>query len=454
MAASTPPMSPGKKILRAAGSPGRYIKMKMREGSNPASVFALVVCCLGSGMLTIPYSFLENGFALGSGFVLVGAVLSIFTGYLVVYASDKTNGSCYEEIALAVFGPGWQKFTSACMIPTNGGFVLTYYVLFKSFAPHTLTLLKLELPGWCDESKVGQIFWAVLFFIVCVLATLPRKLSELRFASLLSVMLSIYVVLVIVFNAFLCKGSSESVSAGFKAGHEKTEITANGIFGSLPLILFSYMYQPNIPQIYQELENKSRGNATVILLCGTILAAVAYISAGIFGYVAFADGPADNPYTKKQLEDFFSDNALAAPYHNSKGNTPIPIFIALFGMMVVVTFAVPFCVLPMKDSIEEVRGRKFTKKDNIIWTLVINISIAIISCIFLTIKLPIAILGATTNSAIGFLLPVCYYLKLEKRTSPYTNMKIGCYIVFFFICVSSIIELVTIVIDVANGDED
>ena len=250
MAASTPPMSPGKKILRAAGSPGRYIKMKMREGSNPASVFALVVCCLGSGMLTIPYSFLENGFALGSGFVIVGAVLSIFTGYLVVYASDKTNGSCYEEIALAVFGPGWQKFTSACMIPTNGGFVLTYYVLFKSFAPHTLTLLKLELPGWCDESKVGQIFWAVLFLLVCIPATLPRKLSELRFASLLSVMLSIYVVLVIVFNAFLCKGSSESVSAGFKAGHEKTEITANGIFGSLPLILFSYMYQPNIPQIY------------------------------------------------------------------------------------------------------------------------------------------------------------------------------------------------------------
>ena len=235
-------MSPGKKILRAAGSPGRYIKTKMRTGSNPASVFALVVCCLGPGMLTIPYSFYENGFALGVSFVAFGALLSIFTGYLVVYASDKTNGACYEEIALAVFGPGWQKFTSICMIPTNAGFVLTYFVLFKSFAPHTLMMLNLDLPHWCDDSKEGQIFWAVIFTVVCIPTTLPRKLSELRFASLFSVMLSIFVVLVIVFNAILCKGTSKSVSSGFKAGHEKTDITASGIFGSLPLILFSYMY--------------------------------------------------------------------------------------------------------------------------------------------------------------------------------------------------------------------
>jgi len=79
----------------------------MREGSAPASVFALVVCCLGSGMLTIPDSFFENGFIIGTFFVVFGAFLSSFTGYLIAYTSEKTNGACYEEIALAVFGPGW-----------------------------------------------------------------------------------------------------------------------------------------------------------------------------------------------------------------------------------------------------------------------------------------------------------------------------------------------------------
>ena len=47
---------------------------------------------------------------------------------------------------------------------------------------------------------------------------------------------------------------------------------------------------------------------------------------------------------------------LAAPYKTDAGNTPIPIYISLFGMVIVVTFAVPFVVLPTKDSIESVRS--------------------------------------------------------------------------------------------------
>mmetsp|Transcript_43298 Transcript_43298/g.57284 ORF Transcript_43298/g.57284 Transcript_43298/m.57284 type:complete len:123 (+) Transcript_43298:1203-1571(+) len=120
-------------------------------------------------------------------------------------------------------------------------------------------------------------------------------------------------------------------------------------------------------------------------------------------------------------------------------------------MMIVVIFATPFCVLPTKDSIEEVRKRKFTKNENICWTLILNLICLAISCAFNSIKTPISILGATTNSAIGFLLPIAYYLKMEKRTSPYTNIKICCYIVFVFICVSSVIELVTIGFQIANG---
>ena len=42
---------------------------------------------------------------------------------------------------------------------------------------------------------------------------------------------------------------------------------------------------------------------------GTTLAACVYIVAGIFGYVAFADGS-----TEKQLDTYFSNNVLSAPY--------------------------------------------------------------------------------------------------------------------------------------------
>ena len=178
-------------------------------------------------------------------------------------------------------------------------------------------------------------------------------------------MVSIYVVLVIVFESILLHGSSESLKAGFKAGSEKKELSVSALFSSLPLIIFSYMYQVNVPGIYQDLEKKKLITAKKVLGSGTLLAAVLYISAGIFGYITFADGS-----SQADLEKWFGDNILAAPYHGKSkdSGTPIAIYIALFGMMFVVMMATPFCVLPSKDSIEEVMKRKFTKTENLIWT--------------------------------------------------------------------------------------
>ena len=153
---------------------------------------------------------------------------------------------------------------------------------------------------------------------------------------------------------------------------------------------------------------------------GTLMAAVVYIAGGIFGYISFAQNS-----TPEELEEWFGNNILAAPYTTSDGKTPPVIYVSLFGMMVVVVFATPFCVLPTKDSIEEVRNKKFTPKENVCWTLILCWVTCGISCAFDNITLPIQLLGATTNSAIGFLFPILYYLKMERKTSPYTNMKIG-----------------------------
>ena len=166
-------MSPGKRILRVVSSPGRFVKTTMREGSANSSIFSLVIICMGAGTLTIPYAFYQNGFIIGSLLILAGGSLSCFTGYLMAYCSEKTNGACYEEIALATFGEKYKKFTSIMMIPTNMGFVVSYIVLFKSFAPFTFTLAGLNLPSWCDSSFTGQIFWAVLFTVSQILPLHP-----------------------------------------------------------------------------------------------------------------------------------------------------------------------------------------------------------------------------------------------------------------------------------------
>ena len=121
-------MSPGGRLLYYAGSPGRFIKTKLKPGSLSSSIFSLVIICLGAGTLTIPYTFYELGFVMGSLSILFGGFISAFCAYLMAFCAHNTKGTSYEEIALVTFGAKGQKFTTFCMILCNIGFTVSYII--------------------------------------------------------------------------------------------------------------------------------------------------------------------------------------------------------------------------------------------------------------------------------------------------------------------------------------
>lgn len=147
------------RFLRAAGSPGRMIKNTIAPGSVKASIFSLVIICLGAGTLSIPYVYYACGFFVGTFAILFGGAMSMYTGYLIAYCAEQTNGTCYEEIAMACFGRKGQVFTSVCMIACNIGFTVSYMVLFKTMLPHTIDELLepsgKKLPSWCADTIPG-----------------------------------------------------------------------------------------------------------------------------------------------------------------------------------------------------------------------------------------------------------------------------------------------------------
>jgi hypothetical protein len=132
-----------------------------------------------------------------------------------------------------------------------------------------------------------------------------------------------------------------------------------------------------------------------VLTLGTFGATLLYILAGVFGFAAFAAaGPNGYPYDNSvnppiqwSYEKIFEkQNILAAPYMTSDGKTPVAIYICLFGILIVVAFATPFSILPMKDSIEEVRGKgHMNKQDNLKWTALLVAVCCILSCAVLSI---------------------------------------------------------------------
>jgi amino acid permease len=59
----------------------------------------------------------------------------------------------------------------------------------------------------------------------------------------------------------------------------------------MPLIIFAYMYQVNIPLIYYELEARNAKTMSKVLLTGSIAAVVLYSMVGISAYVTFVHTP-------------------------------------------------------------------------------------------------------------------------------------------------------------------
>ena len=111
--------------------------------------------------------------------------------------------------------------------------------------PYTMEQFTDGLPYALKDNNTGKIVWATLYTFLCLLpVSLPRSLKSLRFTSLVSFVISVFMVLTIFSLCFKEKAGVDT--HGFKErieyAYQDTEITMIGIFNSLPLIIFSYMY--------------------------------------------------------------------------------------------------------------------------------------------------------------------------------------------------------------------
>jgi amino acid permease len=176
---------------------------------------------------------------------------------------------------------------------------------------------------------------------------------------------------------------------------------------------------------------------------GTGISAFAFLLVGSFGYITFAGNKDVDNIMKAQ------NILLAEPYENS-----IVIKISTILILFVVFTCSPFNYLPCKDSIEEMflgNRRKLTSKENVLLTFLLITISYIIAILVPGFGDAVTILGATTNSAIGWLLPIIYFLKMNRKKRNFSNKRYLAYACFIFIILSSIIELGTFIYKKVNN---
>ena len=198
------------------------------------------------------------------------------------------------------------------------------------------------LPEWLDDNTLGHIIWSVIFcYAVIFPLAMARKISALKYSSYFSFFCGMYVVLVICLTCLTNRKVNPDLKESLRVATTEVNISVTGIFNSFPLIVFSFMYQPNLPAVYQELETKTMSRMWRVVFYATSIAVVCYAFAGFFGYATFANNDDIDAIMKKE-------NIFEAPYGSDSW-----IIAGSLILLAGVILASPLCLMPAKDTIEE-----------------------------------------------------------------------------------------------------
>ena len=228
--------------------------------------------------------------------IIIGAAVSYFTGMLLISCADKTDSDAYEEFALKAFGKKWSKFTSWIIVVCLLGFVVNYIVTVKTMIPNIISIItgtpKEELPYWIGDNIWGGhlLFASVFTFCVVIPMSIPRNISVLRFSSLFGFGCTLYLVTVVTLLFFTSRSIVPSMGDAFRQAEYFT-VTFEGVVRKFPAIIFAYMYQPNIPPIFRELESASYSRMEKVVIRGTSGVVFLYIFVSTFGYLSVVTDP-------------------------------------------------------------------------------------------------------------------------------------------------------------------
>ena len=145
-----------------------------------------------------------------------------------------------------------------------------------------------------------------------------------------------------------------------------------------------------------------------VVIGATTIAVISYILAGYFGFATFAAYPNVDDIMQKE-------NILEGPYGNNGW-----ILASQFLLLAGVVLASPLCLMPCKDTVEELllgQGRTMNSKQNLIVTLAIVTTCFIAAVAIPNISDAMTVIGATSNPLVGFTLPIVFYLKMDELRS-------------------------------------
>jgi amino acid permease len=146
-----------------------------RKSTVVVTGFNLTASIMGGGILSIPFAFSKTGMLLGPLLMLVAAIVTERSMYLLCLCSRLTGAKTYGEVGEAAFGKSMEYFISCILCVFLFFAIIGYMVLAKDIWTSVLMVVGVMETPANDELVLGAIIILIVPFLV------QKSLYALRF---------------------------------------------------------------------------------------------------------------------------------------------------------------------------------------------------------------------------------------------------------------------------------
>jgi amino acid permease len=249
---------------------------RIEPGALRGAIFNLISSAVGAGCLALPLIFYRQGI-IGTIFLLCLSFAISYVGVInIAKASDRFQIYNYSLLTENVLGRRWKLLFDIGLIVAQLGTIIGYQILIGDIIPGTLQYFNINF----DTKTERYIIMIATNVLIVTPLGLLKTLTELRFASLVTMAALSYILLVII------------VEFKFYAESNVYENNVNwfnldlSIITSMNVCLYSFSCHMNVIQVYDELHNRNLKRMQKVAFRSLLLLLVPYILLGLFGYLS------------------------------------------------------------------------------------------------------------------------------------------------------------------------
>ena len=262
---------------------------------------------MGGGILGLPFAMEKLGLVAGCLLLLSMALFGVVSAWMLLIAMEEVRQKSYAEVGNVLFGQVTAVSVDLSIALYNIGVLVSYVMILGDILPDFMHFI--GAPAMLQERTALLVASAI--FVLWPLSSLP-SMGHLRHASLVCLLMIALLAASLVLLAVWTDETSEPLRYGCESG--------TGFLTQLPVLIFAYTCNMNVPIFYSELRAQKHENidskfktkrekmmwATYVSF---VLCFLAYFLVALCGYVAFRGQTQPDILTNLQ-----SNNFRAAPY--------------------------------------------------------------------------------------------------------------------------------------------